>query len=63
MDKPLTVARVEFMQTIIDAVNNAQMPSFVKAEVLSQVLGVVREQAESQYQNDLKIYNESKEDK
>ena len=63
MDKPLTVARGEFLKTIIDVVNDAQMPSFVKAEVLSQVLAVVRENAESEYQNDLKIYNESKEDK
>lgn len=59
MDKPLTVARGEFMQIVVDAVNDAKLPAFVIAEVLTQALQVVRERAEFEYQEDLKKYNQS----
>jgi len=59
MDKPLTVARGEFMTTIVNAVNEARLPAFVIAEVLTQALTVVRERAEIEYKNDLDAYNKA----
>lgn len=61
MDKPVTVIREELRQTIADAVNNANLPAFVVADMFEKFLGELRQLEQRQYAMDFQKYREESE--
>ena len=59
MDKPLTVARQEFTEKIVDVINSANLPAFVVAEVLQKCVVEIENIAKQQYEMDKKQYEAS----
>lgn len=57
--KPLSVARAEFMDGIVDMVNNANLPMFVVEYILKDVLEEVHSVARKQYEKDKEEYYSS----
>lgn len=62
MNKPLTIARQEFTQAIVDAVNGAELPMFVISDILKSALTEVDKLAQAQYEADVKTWEEEKKD-
>lgn len=56
MDKPITVAREEFRRDLVDVINNAKLPAFVIRGVIEEILPVLKDQENMQYQKDLQNY-------
>ena len=54
--KPLTVARQEFAEKLINEVNECQLPMFVVESILQDLLGVVQSAARKQYEADKAQY-------
>lgn len=65
MEKPLSVKREEFLQAIVKAVNEAELPAFVALEVLKAVTAEAANVAQQQLEAERRAYYESlaKEDK
>lgn len=63
MNKPITIARQEFTQAIVDAVNNAELPMFVISDILKFALTEVDKLAQAQYEADVKAWEEGQEKK
>lgn len=61
MDKPITVARKEFIDKLVELINGSGLPAFILADVLAGCMKEVSELADKQYQADLKAYKESEE--
>ena len=61
MDKPITVARQDFMESIIDLINTAQLPAFIIKGCIEEILPTLNQLAQDQYQADLKKYREEQE--
>lgn len=55
--KPITVAREEFVQSLVKLCNDAEIPYFCVEEILKEVLKEVHTASIQQYQNDLQKYN------
>lgn len=62
MNKPLTIARQEFTQAIVDAVNGAELPMFVVSDILKSALAEVDKLAQAQYEADVKAWKESQDE-
>lgn len=62
MNKPLTIARQEFTQAIVDAVNSAELPMFVVSDILKSALTEVDKLAQAQYEADVKAWKESQDE-
>ena len=58
-DKPLTVARHDYMQTMVDATNNSNLPAFVIVEVLENLLREMRPMMDAELKRDLASYRAS----
>lgn len=56
MQKPITIARREFSDQIVEAVNGSGLPFFIIRHVLEDVLGAVRQGEEAQEQKDRAEY-------
>ena len=56
MGKPMTVARQEYMQKIVDATNACPLPSVFKADVLEAALRQLRELAGRELKRDMEAY-------
>lgn len=54
--KPLTVARQEYMDSICQATNKSGLPAFVIAGVLEKVLSEISRQTDAEYKADLARY-------
>lgn len=54
--KPITVSRMEFVESLCDMINASPLPAFVKVEVLERVLDQLRPQIDAQYQQDAAAY-------
>lgn len=52
MQKPITVARQEFIDTVANAVNNSDLPAFLVIDVLRMFLSQLEPQEEQQFQRD-----------
>lgn len=52
MDKPSTVIREEFIESLAKLLNESGLPAFVLADVLNNALNATRELAEKQYRAD-----------
>ena len=59
MEKPLSIRREDFLQTIIDSVNGSGLPPFIVLEVLRSVTAEVESLAKKQYEADRKAWEES----
>ncbi len=56
--KPMSVARQEFIEKIIDDVNNCQLPLFVIEPILQDLLNMVRTSAQKQYEAEKAQYEQ-----
>lgn len=56
--KPISVVRQEFIEKLIDDVNNCQLPMFVVEPILEDLLKMVRTAAQEQYKTDKAQYEE-----
>lgn len=54
--KPISVVRQEFIEQLIDDVNNCQLPMFVVEPILEDLLKMVRTAAQEQYKNEKAQY-------
>lgn len=59
IQKPLTVRREEFINTITEACNNAKLPFFIVEDVLNHIIPIVSNAAKEQYKMDKARYEES----
>lgn len=58
MEKPLSLKREDFLQSIIEDVNKSGLPACVALEVLKGIVNEVALLAKRQYEQDLMTYNE-----
>ena len=56
--KPVTLIRQEFVDTLVEEINNCQLPMFVIEPILQDLLDQVRTAAQKQYEADKKQYEE-----
>lgn len=61
MDKPITVAREEFIEALVKLVNEAGLPMFAVEDVLKNITAEVKMAAQQQYEADKKRYEEEAE--
>lgn len=57
--KPMSVARREFMDKVVKLVNESGLPLFVIEPILKELHGVVQMEAENQFQREKEAYEES----
>lgn len=62
MNKPLTIARQEFAESLINIINGAELPAFVVSGVLKETLAEVDKIAAQQYENDRQQWEKEKAD-
>ncbi len=60
MDKPITVARQEFMDALVALINNSNLPAFVITPILQTVTQRVAELEREQYEADFAEYEKAK---
>jgi hypothetical protein len=58
-NKPITVERFEYMQKIVEATNAAELPAFVKVDVLKQTIAELSNFANTELKRDLESYRAS----
>lgn len=56
--KPITVARQEFAEKLINEVNECQLPMFVIEPILQDLLNAVKSAARKQYEADKAQYEQ-----
>ena len=56
INKPLTVARQDYLAAVCDATNQANLPAFVVVEVLDRLLTQMRKAAEQELKRDAAKY-------
>ena len=56
--KPMSVARQEFIEQIVSDINNCQLPLFVVEPILQNMLDVVKEAAQKQYETEKAQYEQ-----
>ena len=56
--KPITLIRQEFVDTLVEEINNCQLPMFVIEPILQDLLNQVKDVAQKQYEADKKQYEE-----
>ena len=54
--KPITLIRQEFVNTLVDEINNCQLPMFVIEPILQDLLDQVKIVAQKQYEIDKAQY-------
>lgn len=50
--KPITLIRQEFVDTLVEEINNCQLPMFVIEPILQDLLDQVKMMAQKQYEAD-----------
>ena len=48
MNKPITILRDEFVQTVVNAINESHLPAFVLADSLEPMVATLRQQEMNQ---------------
>lgn len=61
MDRPITVERYMYMQALVSVSNNANLPAFVKADVLEMAASQMRSIAEEELKRDVAQYQQVQE--
>lgn len=59
MNKPLTVARQEFAENIVELINNSQLPAFALLEILKSCEAELTVLSQKQYEQDKAEYEKS----
>ena len=54
--KPVTLIRQEFVDTLVEEINNCQLPMFVIGPILQDLLDQVKVAAQKQYEADKAQY-------
>jgi hypothetical protein len=54
--KPITLIRQEFVDTLVEEINNCQLPMFVIEPILQDLLDQVKVAAQKQYETDKAQY-------
>jgi len=54
--KPITLIRQEFVDTLVEEINNCQLPMFVIEPILQDLLDQVKSVAKKQYEADKAQY-------
>lgn len=54
--KPITLIRQEFVDTLVDEINNCQLPMFVIEPILQDLLDQVKVVVQKQYETDKAQY-------
>lgn len=57
-NKPISVARREYIQSVVDLTNNSGLPMFTIVDILDGILKDARNLAETEYQRDLAAYKQ-----
>ena len=63
MEKPITVARVEFAEAVVKAARDSRLPAFVLADVLKDLREQLNSEAEAQYRRDADAWNAAQAEK
>lgn len=58
MDKPITLVREEFKQSLVNVINNSGLPAFVIEPILNECLKEVRIVMQKQYESDKSKYEQ-----
>lgn len=58
LTKPMSVARQELMEQLVDDINNCQLPLFVVEYVLQDMLNTVRAAAQEQNEREMAQYKQ-----
>lgn len=56
--KPLSIVRQEFIEQLVNDVNNCQLPLFVVESILQDLLSMVKTAAQKQYEAEKAQYEE-----
>lgn len=56
MEKPITIRREEFMQSLCDISNQAGLPAFVMLEVIERLKNQLESMVQAEYQRDMLAY-------
>lgn len=59
MEKPLTVARQEFAENIVEVINNSGLPAFVMLEIVQSCERELTKLSQQQYEKDKEQYEKS----
>lgn len=59
INKPITVARQEYIDAIIDLVNSYNLPAFVKKDALDDIVTALQNVAIKEYQSDRAAYDKA----
>lgn len=62
MEKPLSVAREDFVNELVELINNSGLPMFVVLDVLKGATEEVKDAAARQYEQEKMEYEKSKEE-
>lgn len=62
MNKPITVARQEFTQSLVNLVNNSGLPAFVMRQSLAQMDQALAQLEQAQLEKDTADWNQQKEE-
>ena len=60
MEKPITVARQEFTQALVNLVNSSGLPAFVMRQSLAQMDQALAQLEQAQLEKDTAQWNEQK---
>lgn len=58
ISKPITVARVEFYDNLVNLTNNSMLPPYILEPILKDVYMEVKSMAQRQYESDKRAYEE-----
>ena len=62
-NKPLTVAREEFIESLVKLINGANLPMFAVESILRDIAAETKAAAQKQYEIDKKSYEETEDKK
>ena len=57
MEKPVTVTRVEFAETVVRAARESRLPAFILADILKELREQLNAEAEEQYRRDKQAWD------
>ena len=63
MQKPITIAHNDYVNTIVNATNQSGLPAFVMIPVLKDVIRELEQIAQNDLAHDLQLYRQSIEQK
>lgn len=58
VNKPMSVMRQEFVEQLVDSVNNCGLPLFVVEPILQDILNAVKAAAQEQYKTEKMQYEQ-----